>query len=213
MHSFLVISKDKRAGFDQIDKILKSEEISQFDKNYFSFEKSVGIEDIRILQEKLYLKPFKSKKRAIILDFSNGSTIQAQNSMLKILEEPPKSTIILIYAKNREDFLPTILSRCKVIEVSVQEKSEDKLLLETTKRLLDADIGERLVIAALWGTDRQSCLETVEQAIIVLENLLQTADKDKTKKYYNLLKSLNAAYSDLKFTNVSPRFILENYLL
>lgn len=211
MHSFLVVSKDKQGGIDQIDKILKSEEISQFDKNYFSFEKAIGIEDIRILQEKLYLKPFKSKKRAIILDLSNGATIQAQNSMLKILEEPPLSTIILIYAKSREDFLPTILSRCKVIEVDNKQIATD--LSKEIDKLLQAGVGEKLVIAQDWGVDRESAITTVEATIFAVESQLLKSNKEDLPNYLNLLKALNSAYSDLKFSNVSPRFILENYLL
>jgi len=213
MHSFLVVSKDKEGGFDQIDKILKSEEISQFDKNYFSYELAVGIEDVREVQGKLYLKPFKSKKRAIILDFSNGATIQAQNSMLKILEEPPPSTIILIYATTREDFLPTILSRCKVIDLNLAGPKAINLRGPSLEKLLNAGVGERMEIAAEWGEDRALAIQTVEQALFALEELLKTSDKQDLKKYLSLLKSLNSAYSDLKFSNVSPRFILENYFI
>lgn len=213
MHSFLVSSRNKQAGFDQIDKILNTERISEFDKNRFSFEKPAGIEDIREIQSKLHLKPFRGKKRAIILDFSSGATTQAQNSMLKILEEPPPSTIILIYAKSREDFLPTILSRCKVIEIKNIDKQTDTDFSEEINKILEAGVGEKLVIAQDWGVDRDSALQNVEQTIFAVEAQLLKSNKDDLPNYLKLLRALNSAYSDLKFSNVSPRFILENYLL
>lgn len=210
MHSFLILSKDKKAGFDQIDKILKSEEISEFDKNYFTFDEPVGIEDIRHVQGKLHLKPFKSKKRAMILDFSTGATVQAQNSMLKILEEPPPSTIILIYGKSSEDFLPTILSRCKIIETSGAEAEELGLDIQ---KLLKAGVGDKLEIAQRFGGDRETALQTIESTIFAIEKELPKIKKEELRDYLNLMKALSSCYSDLKFSNVNPRFILENYLL
>ena len=117
MHSFLIVSKNKKNALDYVMEECRKNQIDKFDINLLAFEKAIGIEDVRNFQKKIILKPIKSKTKAVILDGSNGITMEAQNALLKILEEPPANTIIYITCPNKELLLPTILSRCKIIEL------------------------------------------------------------------------------------------------
>lgn len=88
--------------------------------------KVILVEDILTLIENAYLTPMESDKKVFILqDFSNA-TVQAQNKLLKILEEPPKSVYIILNVLNISKVLPTVLSRCKKLRLSALDKTDIK---------------------------------------------------------------------------------------
>lgn len=72
---------------------------------------TIGIETIRGLQRFLYEKPVNSKKRFVLIDDAHDLTLQAQNAILKIAEEPPQSSLIVLIVSNPEALLPTLQSR------------------------------------------------------------------------------------------------------
>ena len=76
---------------------------------------NIMTEDINNIVLDEYVLPYESDKKVYILfDFDNA-TVQAQNKLLKTLEEPNKSTIFVLTASNLNNVLPTIRSRCKII--------------------------------------------------------------------------------------------------
>jgi DNA polymerase-3 subunit delta' len=77
--------------------------------------REIRIEQIRGLQHDLSLAPYEAPYRiGLLLDFQNANA-NAQNAMLKTLEEPTSRTILLLTASRPEDLLPTIASRCEVV--------------------------------------------------------------------------------------------------
>jgi len=74
--------------------------------------KSIKIEQIRYLQEKIAEKPIASTKKVYIINDSDCMTKEAQNCLLKTLEEPPEYAIILLILSNESKLLTTIKSRC-----------------------------------------------------------------------------------------------------
>lgn len=76
---------------------------------------SIKIAQIRGLQSDIIIKPHK-KYKIYIIDKAEKMTIEAQNALLKTLEEPPKYAIIILVTNNKESLLPTIKSRCEVIK-------------------------------------------------------------------------------------------------
>ena len=118
MQSFLIISRNKNISEKEASNICQKYNIDNFDIAVLQQEEnSIGIENIRILQNKVSLKPFKSKYKAAIIKDAEKLTREAQNALLKTLEEPPTNTILILIATNKEVFLPTVLSRCKIIEI------------------------------------------------------------------------------------------------
>ena len=73
---------------------------------------SIKIAHIRELQEKIYQKPIVSSKKVVIKDNSEKMTEEAQNSLLKTLEEPPEYIVIILITSNENKLLNTIKSRC-----------------------------------------------------------------------------------------------------
>lgn len=75
--------------------------------------KSILVDDIKDLIENIYLSPVESDKKVFVLKNFSNATIQAQNKLLKILEEPPKNAYIILGVSNSSKVLPTVMSRCK----------------------------------------------------------------------------------------------------
>lgn len=79
---------------------------------------SVGVEDIREqINSDVAIKPYSSPYKIYIMNEGEKMTPQAQNALLKTLEEPPAYAVILILTTNIESLLPTILSRCVVLNM------------------------------------------------------------------------------------------------
>lgn len=85
---------------------------------------SIKIAQIREMQENVYKKPIVSNKKVFIIDDSDKMTEEAQNSLLKTLEEPPEYIIIILVASNENKLLNTIKSRCLKIGFNNINKTE-----------------------------------------------------------------------------------------
>jgi len=82
---------------------------------YVKHEKpnSIGVDDIREqINDTIMIRPYSSYYKIYIVDEAEKMTVQAQNALLKTIEEPPAYAVIILITTNQEAFLPTILSRC-----------------------------------------------------------------------------------------------------
>ena len=87
---------------------------------FVSHEKpnTIGVEDIRNqINNDIVIKPYSGPRKIYIMNEGEKMTVQAQNALLKTLEEPPEYAVILILTANVDAFLPTILSRCVVLNM------------------------------------------------------------------------------------------------
>lgn len=74
---------------------------------------SIGVDDIRDqINDTIMIRPYSSYYKIYIVDEAEKMTVQAQNALLKTIEEPPSYAVILLLTTNPDGFLPTILSRC-----------------------------------------------------------------------------------------------------
>lgn len=74
---------------------------------------SIGVDDIRTqINDTIQLRPYSSAYKIYLVDEAEKMTVQAQNALLKTIEEPPSYAIILLLTTNESAFLATILSRC-----------------------------------------------------------------------------------------------------
>ncbi len=79
---------------------------------------TIGVEDIRTkINSDIAIKPYSSPKKIYIMNEGEKMTVQAQNALLKTLEEPPEYAVIIILTTNIDTLLPTILSRCVVLNM------------------------------------------------------------------------------------------------
>lgn len=96
---------------------------------------SIGVEDVREqLVGDIQIKPYSSRYKIYIIDEAEKLTPQAQNAILKTIEEPPAYGIIMLLTTNADLFLPTILSRCIRLDIKPVENSlVEKYLMKTCK--------------------------------------------------------------------------------
>lgn len=110
---------------------------NQPDILYVSHEKpnTIGVEDIREqINGDIGVKPYSSRYKIYIMNEGEKMTVQAQNALLKTLEEPPEYAVILILTTQVEALLPTILSRCVVLNMKpVPDELVKKYLMEELK--------------------------------------------------------------------------------
>lgn len=77
---------------------------------------TLRIDQIRDLLSTLAMKPFSAEHRVVIIDEAQALTPEAGNALLKVLEEPPPDTILILICIQKSDLLPTIVSRCRNIQ-------------------------------------------------------------------------------------------------
>ena len=89
-------------------------------------EKSIKREDIDDLIISVYKKPYESKRKVYIIKDAHLMTVQAANTFLKTLEEPPRDTVMILLTINSSLLLPTIVSRCQ--EVKFRSISKETII-------------------------------------------------------------------------------------
>lgn len=103
----------------------------------------IGVDDIRIqINQTVDIRPYSGEKKIYIINDADLMTIQAQNALLKTLEEPPKYVVIILLTNNLEVFLPTVLSRCVVLDFKPVKDEDIKEFLMSSMQIPDykADI-------------------------------------------------------------------------
>ena len=119
---------------------LQADTGNQPDIIYVSHEKpnSIGIHDVREqINGSIGIKPYSSDYKIYIVDEAEKMTAEAQNALLKTIEEPPAYAVIFLLTTNLGKLLPTILSRCVVLNI---QPVKDELI---KKHLLSLGVGER----------------------------------------------------------------------
>lgn len=215
MQSFLITARDKNETSSYVTNLLKEKRVNALDINFQTYEKAMGIEDVRNIQKAILLKPFRGKTKAVVINAYENITLEAQNALLKILEEPPRNTVIVITTANKEFFLPTIISRCKVIVLQEKEieLTQDNLssLKQTLDILLTGKVGDKLRVAQDITGDKGDAILWLEKMAVFAKDKL--TKNNSSLRYLNFLKELQKTYKAIKSTNVSQRTALENLFL
>ncbi|MBR0184189.1 MAG: hypothetical protein IJQ10_03445 [Clostridia bacterium] len=81
-------------------------------------KKSIGINEIRKIKNDSIIKPVECDFKIYIFKNSQNLTEQAQNAILKIFEEPPKHVIFLLLCNNSRNFIPTVISRARIVKLN-----------------------------------------------------------------------------------------------
>ena len=120
--------------------------------------RSFHIDTIRQLRQNAWLLPGEAPCRVCVLCGAENMTDQAQNALLKILEEPPEHTVFILTAENRAMLLPTILSRVQTIRLEPLTPAE---ILPVLRERCPDQPGKKLEWAA-------ETADTIGQALALL---------------------------------------------
>lgn len=87
-------------------------------------KKNITVAQIRALRTEAYVKPHMAARRVFVIDRADSMNEQAQNALLKVLEEPPGDIIFILIAESAAALLDTIISRCTVLSLVPPEMPE-----------------------------------------------------------------------------------------
>ncbi len=96
---------------------------------------SISIDTIRAMKTDVYIKPFKSERKVYIIPNADSMQSAAQNSLLKVFEEPPEYCTIILIVSNSNALLPTILSRATKIRLNPLDVADVEEYLKTKKSI------------------------------------------------------------------------------
>ncbi|MGN0244287.1 MAG: ATP-binding protein [Lachnospiraceae bacterium] len=109
-------------------------------------ETSIGVDDIRSqINDSMITKPYQSRYKVYVVENAHKMTAQAQNALLKTLEEPPSYGVIILLTNNAKILLPTIRSRCVILNFDFVDE----------QRKIETDEGYRDL--------RQHCYSTLDR--------------------------------------------------
>jgi DNA polymerase-3 subunit delta' len=108
----------------------------------------IKIDQIRSLCHTIAMKPYEAKRRVVIISDSQAMNPAASNALLKMLEEPPVKTILILLATHTSELLPTIVSRCQQLRFKpISSRNLESVLVQ--KHGIGA--GDARIIAAMAG--------------------------------------------------------------
>jgi len=166
-----------------------------------------GIEDVRGFISWLTITPGAGKIRTLILREADKFGIEAQNAMLKTLEELPENSLIILEVQSLDSLLPTIVSRCIVMEL-VESGTKDVPKLSTRHNdLLSGDLGNKFHLAQDLSKDRKSAVSWLNDLMLNQRGSLATDPLCATR----IKLALQAKKMLLANTNI--RLTLENLFL
>ena len=84
----------------------------------------IGVEQARQIKSFLYSSPFSAQYKVVIIEDTNNLTLPAANALLKLLEEPPMKSIIILISKSFTYLPATLRSRCQILRFSFPLKKE-----------------------------------------------------------------------------------------
>lgn len=119
---------------------IQAESLNHPDIVFVTHEKPnvIGVEDIRTqINSDVAMTPYQGPKKIYIVNDAELMTVQAQNALLKTIEEPPAYVVIMLLTSNEDVFLPTILSRCISLQMKPAKDEEIKEFLMRTMQIPD----------------------------------------------------------------------------
>jgi DNA polymerase III delta prime subunit len=214
--TYIVVNKSKDSQKEQLKILLErifNKELKESPDIHVlnpKKENSIGIESVKELQKTMRYKPFQEEKQVGIILQAEKLTTQAQNALLKTLEETTDTSIYILCVDNERNLLPTIKSRGIVIYSSSQ--------IEKTK--VEEDLGDFLELDPLeqfntiekYSKDKDSSLafiNTLEERFRKrLELDIKNGNIDSSQKNLSLLKTAQKSREKIS-ANCNRRLTLE----
>ena len=135
-----------------------------------SLDGKIKIEQIRQMQRKVAEKPIISNSKVYVIDDADTMTAEAQNCLLKTLEEPPEYITIILICTNEGNLLSTIKSRCTRMQFEPIKDEEIKEYVKT--KLPDEQISEKLIELAQGSIGKAIKLNEKKDIYENIENIL-----------------------------------------
>ena len=165
---------------------------------------SIKIDQIRIMQKKVAEKPIISNNKVCIINDADLMTTEAQNCLLKTLEEPPTYMTIILVGTNESNFLATIKSRCTImyfekihnedIKEYLEKNYNEQDILQNVIDIADGSIGKAIDIK-----DKSEIYENIDK---IIENIEKYDIIDTLKNADIIYKSKDEIFIILEYINL-----------
>lgn len=144
-HANLIVGNDG-IGKSTVAKHMSAQIIDRRDDiesvdivKYYPSSSSFGVDDVRNVINEVSKKPYEGDKKVLILYKCDKLTVQAQNALLKTIEEPPKGVYLILLSDSLEMILDTIQSRCQIYKLTPLNKEDILTYIQERYPELPAD--------------------------------------------------------------------------
>lgn len=206
--STLIISSNKN------DLILKIEEICSSLKCDFGLNNpdlividnnsGWSIETIRSLKKFISQEPFNHQSKIIVIFEADKLNQEAQNALLKTLEEPGDNNYIILATSKPSSLLSTIISRCHTLKISSQTKTNPQKIISPIN-----NISKDLLISENLSKNKDEVLSLLESQLEIYQKLLlKNPSLETQRNIEKLIKSIRMIQA-----NVDPKSALDYFFL
>ena len=223
LHSVIISAPQEESAFlkakEEALKLLVTNPDLEKNPDFFLITdlRTIKINQIRKLKQALSLKPYQEKYKVVLIKNAHLLTPEAQNALLKTLEEPPPKCFLFLTTNNRESLLPTILSRCQIIEL--KKKSPDQQTKKVNQnhqatkvlaeKIIKAGVAERLKLATSLAYNNQEAVQfCLNQLAFFRKQMRQQPNRNLVFLNQQLFQAIN-----LLKVNVNPQLVVGNLLL
>src|SRR3989338_467362 len=203
MIPILVLSKNSKL----INKYIGDLKINCLFFEVIPLTKEYSIDDIKGLIKET--KVFNPKTRIYFLANFHLSSIPAQNSFLKLLEEPPSNVQFILSTDNKNNLLPTIVSRVKVVKLKgINERGKvDKFVVDEMESLINQST-KIIPLTQFKITDKESAKNLLIQIIFFFKDRL---DSDRNSP--QIIKEIIRLKGLLENNNLNPQLTVDQVLI
>ena len=156
---------------------------------------NIKIEQIRYLQRKIQEKPIISNRKVYIINDADKMTTEAQNCLLKTLEEPPEYSTIILIGSNQNLFLNTIKSRCMIISFKPIEAELIKKYLEEKYEMFNTS--SSMVETFQGSIGKAIILKDKKEQYEKIEMMIKNLDKKDIIDILNLGEEIYKSKDDI----------------
>ena len=228
--SILLFGGNAASRREKCTQILKAVELTNVEKNpdvllleIVEGKKTIGIDQVRTALKYLSEKPFQNKYKAVVVEQAQKLTTDAQNALLKVLEEPPSYASIILCTRTEEELLPTVVSRCQKVRVDSRNTQAtlggvgERAERNTINSVLSMTLGERLSWAETQSKEEKDDILKLLESWVHEEresmvDVAGTHAAEAEQKRLNI-ESILEIKTDLEKTNVNLRLALEFLVL
>ena len=230
-HSYMFVGKSgigKRLFARELAKGL----LGDFGKDILNYEdykeivpaegkKIISVDQIREVIKEANELPTNSDKRVFVIDDADKMNVEAQNSILKTLEEPPEYVVIILIVTNENKMLETIKSRCNIIRFNSLKDEEIENYLKNNRELTNGrkNVEIRLLNGSLENIKDLEKMEENYDNLKTLVNCIKRKDitgdfnnglllYENKNDIMNLLDLLNIVFLEEGLTKCV--FVVEN---
>lgn len=138
----------------------------------------ISVAEIRELKRGIFLKAFEAKTKVVIVWHADLVNVQGANAFLKLLEEPPDDTLIILTCADMGQLLPTIVSRCQQVQLGRIPREEVQAYVQQRRKLEPAWAAEVAAVA--------------DGSIGAAFEFLEDSSQKMSETYINWLRSVYA---------------------